>query len=122
MVTWNTRDLTVSALDHLRESAPAGSLNLFVHDNASTDGTAEAIARAWPSATIEACRTNLGFAAGVNQALRHTTAPWVLLLNSDAWPEPEAIERLIECGQRRPRAAVVAPRLLRPDGSLEQST
>jgi GT2 family glycosyltransferase len=46
----------------------------------------------------------------------------VLLLNSDAWPEPGAIERLIECAQRHPRAAVVAPRLVRPDGALEQST
>jgi N-acetylglucosaminyl-diphospho-decaprenol L-rhamnosyltransferase len=122
VVTWNTRDLTLSALQHLADSAPAGSVNLYVHDNGSTDGSADAIAAAWPSATIEACPTNLGFAAGVNQALRRTTSPWILLLNSDAWPEPGAIAQLVECAERNPRAAAVVPRLLRPDGGLEFST
>lgn len=122
VVTWNTRDLTVSALQHLAESAPTDSINLFVHDNGSTDGTADAVAAAWPAAQIEAGQTNLGFAAAVNRALRRTTAEWILLLNSDAWPEPAAITRLIECADRNPLAAAVAPKLLRPDGNLEHST
>ena len=122
VVTWNTRDLTVSALEHLAGSAAPNSLRLFVHDNNSSDGTADAVAAAWPSAQIEVSPDNLGFAAGVNLAMRRTTAPWILLLNSDAWPETGSIDRLVECAQRHPRAAVVAPKLLRPDGGLEYST
>jgi hypothetical protein len=122
VVTWNTRDQTVSSLRHLTESVPAGQINLVVQDNASTDDTVPAIRAAFPDADVEAGPTNVGFAAGVNLALRRTTAPWVLLLNSDAWPEPGAVEQLVECAGRHPRAAAVAPRLLRPDGTLEHST
>jgi GT2 family glycosyltransferase len=122
VVTWNTRDITLPALTQLAESVPEGLLNLVVQDNGSTDGTVAAVKAAFPAADVEASPRNLGFAAGVNLALRRTTAPWVLLLNSDAWPERGAVERLLECAERHPRAAAVAPRLLRPDGSLEQST
>jgi hypothetical protein len=122
VVTWNTRDQTVSSLRHLTEAVPDGLINLVVQDNGSPDDTVPAIKAAFPDADIEAGPTNVGFAAGVNLALRRTTAPWVLLLNSDAWPEPGALEQLVKCAQRHPRAAAVAPRLLRPDGTLEHST
>jgi GT2 family glycosyltransferase len=122
VVTWNTRDVTISSLRHLTESVPDGLINLVVQDNASPDDTVPAIRAEFPAADVEAGATNVGFAAGVNLALRRTTAPWVLLLNSDAWPEPGALEQLVDCGERHPRAAAVAPRLLRPDGALEHST
>jgi N-acetylglucosaminyl-diphospho-decaprenol L-rhamnosyltransferase len=122
VVTWNTRDLTLSALGHLAASAPESGVNLVIQDNASSDGTAAEIALAYPDADVETGPTNIGFAGGVNQALRRSAAPWVLLLNSDAWPEPDAIDRLIACAERHPRAAAVAPKLLRPDGTLEHST
>jgi GT2 family glycosyltransferase len=122
MVTWNTRDLTLSALEHLAAAAPGREVKLIVQDNGSTDGTAAAIAAAFPAADVEAGPTNLGFAAGVNRALQRSDAPWILLLNSDAWPEPGAIDHLVSCAERHPGAAAVAPKLLRPDGGLEQST
>jgi GT2 family glycosyltransferase len=122
VVTWNTRDLTLSALARLADAAPMARLSLLVQDNGSTDGSAADIAAAYPDADVEAGTTNLGFAGGVNRALRRSSAPWVLLLNSDAWPEAGAIDALIACAERHPRAAAVAPKLLRPDDSLEHST
>jgi N-acetylglucosaminyl-diphospho-decaprenol L-rhamnosyltransferase len=122
VVTWNTRDLTLAALTHLRAAASGSTVTLLVQDNGSSDGTAAAIAAAYPDADVEAGPTNLGFAAGVNRALLRSSAPWVMLLNSDAWPEPGALERLLECAARHPRAAAVAPKLLRPDDRLEHST
>jgi GT2 family glycosyltransferase len=122
VVTWNTRDLTLTALKHLVQVEPDGRLHLVIQDNGSTDDTAAAIADAFPAADVEAGPTNIGFAAGVNRALRRTSAPWVLLLNSDAWPEPGGIEAMLDCAERHPRAAAVAPRLQRPDGGLEHST
>jgi GT2 family glycosyltransferase len=93
-----------------------------VRDNASTDGTAEALAREVPEAEVDAGSRNLGFAAGVNTIIRRSDAPWFFALNSDAWPEPGALAALIDAAERRPRAAVVVPRIERPDGSLEHST
>src|SRR5206468_10074756 len=97
-------------------------LRLLVHDNASSDGTPDAIRAAVPEADIDVSDTNLGFAAGVNRLLAKSTAPWFLTLNSDAWPAPGAIGALVAAAERHPRAAAVAPRLERPDGTLEHST
>ncbi len=122
VVTWNTRDITLDALTRLSASEAAGRIRILLRDNGSTDGTAAAIAERLPTVDIEAGTENLGFAAGVNTVIRRSTAPWLLLLNSDAWPEPGAISALLDCAARHPRAAAVAPRLERPDGALEPST
>jgi GT2 family glycosyltransferase len=97
-------------------------VRLLVRDNGSTDGTADRVKDRVPEAEVDAGSENLGFAAGVNRLLTKSTAPWVLLLNSDAWPEPGAIGRLVETARAHPRAAAVAARLERPDGTLEHST
>jgi hypothetical protein len=121
MVTWNTRDTTLEALAALYAVAPAGT-RVLLRDNGSSDGTAEAIAAAYPDVELDAGEANLGFAGGVNTILRRSTAPWVLLLNSDAWPEAGAIEEMVECAQRHPLAAAVAPTLRDRDGRPEIST
>jgi N-acetylglucosaminyl-diphospho-decaprenol L-rhamnosyltransferase len=121
IVTWNTRETTVKAIDTLLAAEPAGMLRILVRDNASSDGTAQAIAEAYPQVEVDAGDVNLGFAGGVNTILRRSDAPWVLLLNSDAWPEPGAIGRLVACAERHPRTAAVAPLLLRPNDHLEAS-
>jgi N-acetylglucosaminyl-diphospho-decaprenol L-rhamnosyltransferase len=122
VVTWNTRDLTVEALRRLLDSDQGCDLRLLIHDNASSDGTMEALRDAVPEAEVFVSDANLGFAAGVNQLLARSTAPWFLTLNSDAWPTPVAIGALVAAAERHPRAAAVAPRLERPDSSLEHST
>ncbi|MBV9486458.1 MAG: glycosyltransferase family 2 protein [Frankiaceae bacterium] len=122
VVTWNTREVTLMSLTNLMRAGADRGIRLLIHDNGSNDGTPDAIAAAFPGVELERGTTNLGFAGGVNAALQRSTAPWVLLLNSDAWPEPGAIDTLVDVAERLPRAAVVTPRLERPTGELEQST
>jgi hypothetical protein len=122
MVTFNTRELTIAALHRLMDASDGCRLRLLVRDNASSDGTAEAVAAQFPDAEVDAASENLGFAAGVNTLLARSDAPWFLALNSDAWPEPGAVRRLVRAAEAFPSAAAVAPRLERPDGTLEHST
>jgi GT2 family glycosyltransferase len=122
VVTYNTAALTVAALRRTLESTGTIDIRLLVRDNGSSDGTPQAISSQIPEAEVEAGTENLGFAAGVNRLLERSTAPWVLLLNSDAWPTAGAIARLVAVAEAHPEAAAVAPRLERPDGSLEHST
>ena len=122
VVTWNTAELTVRALRRLLDSDQGAELRLLVRDNASSDGTADAIAAEVPEAQVDRGTENLGFAAGMNSLLARSSAPWFLALNSDAWPEPQAIGGLVDAARRHPRAAAVAPRLERPNGMLEHST
>jgi N-acetylglucosaminyl-diphospho-decaprenol L-rhamnosyltransferase len=122
VVTWNTRDLAVQCLRRLVSASPGCRIRLLVRDNGSTDGTPAAIREWVPEAELDADDRNLGFAAGMNRLLDRGTAPWFLALNPDAWPEDGAIGALVEAGEELPTAAAVAPRIERPDGTLEHST
>src|SRR3954466_7559292 len=122
VVTWNTADLTATALRRLLDSDQGCELRVLVHDNASADGTPDLLRERVPEADVEISPTNLGFAAAVNQLLSRSDAPWFLALNSDAWPRPGAVAAMVRVAERHPRAAAVAPRIERPDGSIEHST
>jgi N-acetylglucosaminyl-diphospho-decaprenol L-rhamnosyltransferase len=122
VVSWNTAQLTATALRRLIDSDQGCDIRLLVRDNGSTDGTVETLSRLVPEAEIDAGTENLGFGAGANRLFERAEAPWFFLLNSDAWPEPGAIGCLVEAARRYPSAAAIAPRLERPDGTLEHST
>jgi N-acetylglucosaminyl-diphospho-decaprenol L-rhamnosyltransferase len=122
VVTWNTRELSVAALRRLLDTDQGVEVRLFVRDNGSSDGTPDAIARSVPEARLDADGDNLGFGRGMNRLISASDAPWFLALNSDAWPQPGALRRLVDTGIEQSRAAAVAPRLERPDGTLEHST
>lgn len=119
VVTWNSAELTARALRHLLDSDQGCDIRLLVHDNGSEDGTPEAVARAVPEAEIEVSPVNLGFAAAMNRLLDRSSRPWFWALNSDAWPEPGALRRLVDAGREHERAGALCPALLRPDGTPE---
>jgi N-acetylglucosaminyl-diphospho-decaprenol L-rhamnosyltransferase len=122
VVTWNTAEVTAAALRRLLDTDQGADITLLVRDNASSDDTLEVLARDVPEADVEAGAENLGFSGGVNTLLRRSTAPWFFLLNSDAWPDPGAIGRLVRAVQMHPKAGAVVPRLEYPDGRLQHST
>jgi GT2 family glycosyltransferase len=121
IVTFNSLDVTRDALQRL-VALEGHRIRLLVHDNASTDGTVDAIAAAVPTADIVRGDRNIGFAAAMNRLFARSTSSWFLALNPDAWPEPGALDALLEAAERHPRAAIVAPRVERPDGGLDHST
>jgi N-acetylglucosaminyl-diphospho-decaprenol L-rhamnosyltransferase len=63
----------------------------------------------------------LGFAANANKGIAATSAPYVVVANPDTVPRPDAVELLVEFAETRPRAGVVGPQLLFPDGRWQPS-
>jgi GT2 family glycosyltransferase len=122
VVTWNTASLTSRGLRRLLDTDQGCDLRLLVYDNASEDATPEVITAQVPEAEVIRGSENLGFARAVNRLLACSSAPWFFALNADAWPEEGAIGRLVRAAEEHPRSAAVAPRLVRPDGTLEHST
>jgi GT2 family glycosyltransferase len=120
MVSWNTRDLT---LDTLRSFLPARHLELevIVVDNASADGSADAIEAAFPDVRVIRNDRNAGFAGGVNLGLGSASHPLVLLLNPDTRILGDALPRLVDYADTHERAGIVGPRVLNEDGSLQAS-
>ncbi len=89
----------------------------MVLDNASTDDSASAATAvlSFPTKLIRA-PTNLGFAAGVNRAVREAPPTrWLTLLNPDAFPEPDWLEQLMSATQRHPDCASFASRQVMAD-------
>lgn len=122
VVTWNTGELTATALRRLLDEDQGCDLRVLVHDNGSSDGTPETLKERVPEAEIEICEHNLGFARAMNRLMERSDGPWFFALNSDAWPEPGALGELVRTAEEHPRCAAVAPLILRPDGTLEHST
>jgi GT2 family glycosyltransferase len=99
-----------------------GADQVVVVDNASPDGqTADACA-GFAGVDVLERASNDGFATAANAGIAATTAPWVLLLNPDAWPRDDALPALLRCGERDPRTGVVGPLLVDEQGQAARST
>jgi N-acetylglucosaminyl-diphospho-decaprenol L-rhamnosyltransferase len=95
-------------------------LPTVVVDNGSSDGTPGFVRERFSEVRVVETE-NRGLAAGWNRGLEETESDYVLLLNADAWLVGDALARLLEFADSRPRAGVVGPRLLNPDGTLQRS-
>jgi N-acetylglucosaminyl-diphospho-decaprenol L-rhamnosyltransferase len=96
--TRNTREVTVRCLDSLLGSSLARttSLRCIVVDNGSSDGTSDVINSRWPEVVVVRNETNAGFGTACNQGARCGRAEFILLLNSDVYARPGAVERLVD--------------------------
>jgi hypothetical protein len=92
----------------------------IIVDNGSTDGTLDVVRERFPDVRVLE-RENRGLAAGWNAGMDATSGRYFLLLNADAWVTAGSLERLVAFADAHPRAAIVAPRLLNTDGSLQRS-
>jgi GT2 family glycosyltransferase len=129
IVSYNTRLVTLDCLRALSAdlgtgAAPNGlsiSAEVFVVDNASTDGSVDAIRERFPDVHVIVNDQNLGFGAANNRTMRLARGEFFLLLNSDAFVQPGAVATLVQKLRSSPRVGVVGPRLLNRDGSLQVS-
>jgi GT2 family glycosyltransferase len=95
--------------------------NVVIVDNASDDDIEAQLRIALPNATLIRNAKNLGFGAANNRALATVTTPYALLLNPDCLPTPEFLAGLLQAAENFPDAAIIAPHLIRRDGSPEVS-
>jgi GT2 family glycosyltransferase len=114
IVSWNTRELLRACLGSVFENACNLTVEVFVLDNASSDGSAAMVREHFPRVRLIENRNNVGFAAANNQVFPHCSADFVLLLNSDTVIIDSALQILVDFMQANPMAGAVGPRLLHP--------
>jgi len=117
VLAWNAREDVLRCLASLRGETGAGDVVVVV-DNASSDGTAEAVRAAHPGAQVLANAENLGYAGGMNVGVRRALelgTPWVLLLNQDTEIPPGTLAALFDAAARHPGASALQPLLVRED-------
>jgi len=133
IVTYNSRPLIDALLDGLaaqiaglgagmNAGLSAGlSAEVVLVDNASHDGTADAVAERHPAVRLLRSPRNLGFAAGNNLAAAHAQGRVLLLLNPDALPEPGCVARGLALMDAHPGVGLAGARLLAEDGGTQPS-
>lgn len=121
IVNWNTHQDLLRCLASITTNPPACPFEVLVFDNASTDGSAEAVAAQYPHVRLDVGPANLGFARASNRAASNTQGDFWLLLNPDTSVHPGALDALVHYLTGQPRVAAVGPRLINLDGSLQPS-
>lgn len=109
MVTHNRAAETLRSLDRL--TGLPENPEIFVVDNASTDGTAERISERYPQVRILARNNNEG-AVARNYALRHARQKYIAFSDDDSWWEAGALERAVRVFNRHSRLALIAAKIL----------
>lgn len=121
MVSYNTRNMTLEAIRSAHEETRTPH-EIIVVDNASTDGSPEAIAERFPDLQVMAETENHGFARANNLAAREARGRFLLLLNPDTVVLDGAIDRLIAFALSRPEARIWGGRTLFADRSLNPAS
>ena len=116
IVSYNTKKLLLECLASVVESAQDANIELVVVDNASDDHSYEAVRDAYPQAIAIRNDTNRGFGAACNQGIKSTTAPYILLLNSDARLSVQALQILRDCMKENERCGSAGCRIINESG------
>jgi GT2 family glycosyltransferase len=121
IVSYNVCQFLLNCIRSILETAGPTNYEIIVIDNASTDGSAEAVRETFPNVQIVVNEVNMGYARANNQGYLISKSDFLLLLNPDTVAKPGIIKSVLEFMKKTPDAGMAACRLLNPDGTLQKS-
>jgi N-acetylglucosaminyl-diphospho-decaprenol L-rhamnosyltransferase len=122
IVNTSSRDFLIACLESLeREASRTVSVEVVVLDNASDDGSAQAVRERFPSVRVIEQRFRAGFGANHNTVIRETSGRYVYVLNEDTVSEPGSFDRMVAYADAHPRVGALGPRVVYPDGRHQPS-
>jgi GT2 family glycosyltransferase len=120
IVGYNSKDSIDRAIQSVFGSTGLGEIQsrveVIVVDNASSDGTAALVRNRFPQVRLIEPGENLGFGRACNLAAEQSESDYILLLNPDAWLDPDCLARLWQAMEADEKMAWASPRLYYPDG------
>lgn len=119
MLTCNRREEVLQSLARLHADPQLAPVYLV--DNASSDGTAVAVARQFPAVHVIRLAQNRG-AAGRNAGVQAADAEYIAFCDDDTWWERGALQRAITVLDAHPRLAALTARVLIGDTEREDDT
>ena len=117
IVNTNSRDLLLACL----ESLAGSEVEIVVLDNASEDGSADAVCERFPDVRLIAQEFRAGFGANHNTVIRATSGRYVYVLNEDTTADDWAFDRILPYLEAHPRVAALGPKLVYPNGRRQDS-
>lgn len=119
IVSYNTRELTCKCLSSIYESEPQMHFEVLLFDNASEDGSADAVEQMFPEVTVIRSDTNVGFAAANNIAVEAALGKWVLLLNPDTQVLHKGIAKLFQYAVTTDDRTIFGGASVTPEGMVD---
>lgn len=119
IVAWNVRDLVLECLASIHADPDVPTFEVILVDNASEDGTADAVVEHYPAVRVLANRDNVGFPRANNQALAYARGRHVLFLNPDTEVDAGTLSACVRELDDNPDVGLVGCRLESPDGGVQ---
>jgi len=120
IVNYKTLELTSDCIDSMLKSNTKGlAFEIIVVDNASEDGSIEAIQRQFPQVMTIINKENHGFSKANNLGMRIATGEYILLLNSDTIVEPNTLKGAHDFIKDHKHIGALGCKILLPSGKLD---
>lgn len=121
IVSYNTEALLASCLDRLTVALAGLDAQVVIVDNQSRDGSVKLLRARYSQYEIIENIRNVGFGRANNQVLAHARGRHLLLLNTDAYVEPDAVKRTLAYMDAHSKCGVLGTRLVGADGQVQPS-
>ncbi len=121
IVSWNAKSFLLQCLESLTRQTVSGGLEVIVVDNASSDGSPEAVSRQHPGVTLICNSGNDGFAKGNNIGIRASRGEYLFLINSDVVVSDGCFEKLVQHMDQHPDIGMLTPKILGADGKVQRN-
>lgn len=121
IVSWNAKAFLEECLDSLSAPLAQDNVEIFVVDNASSDGSPEMVEAKFPRVKLIQAGGNLGFSKANNLGIRASTGRYVCLINSDVKVLGDCLWAMVKFMDENPTVGIGGPRMLNRDGTMQVS-
>jgi GT2 family glycosyltransferase len=117
IINTNNREMVMDCLGSVYGNTLRSRMEVFVVDNACSDGSAEAIIADFPQVKLIRNDQKLGFSTNNNMVFQQAKGRYLLMLNDDTLVQPGALDNMVEFMNAHPEAGASGAKLLNPDGT-----
>jgi GT2 family glycosyltransferase len=121
IVSWNAKAFLLECLASVLAQDVDAAIEIIVVDNASTDGSPDAVAAAFPTVKVIRNTANYGFARANNIGIRASTGDYLFLINSDVVVLAHCFRRMVRYLDGHPEIGMLGPRITGADGEVQRS-
>jgi Predicted glycosyltransferases len=121
IVSYNVQELLRQCLRSVLEALEGLEAEILVVDNASTDGTVEALAPQFPQVRWIALERRVGFGRANNIGIAQARGRYILILNPDTLLQPDTLKTMLAYMEEHPEVGIAGCRVLNADGTFQAS-